>query len=335
MNRLPSHRHQLGVTLVELMIAMTLNLILLSGAFSVYISNQRIHRTSEGIAQVQENLRIASDYLNREGRMAGSGFSCSPNQVENLLKDQSSFEFNYTQVITGYDNGSELPKELQGKALSGTDVLVVRGSYGTGARLESEMNNSSAVLKTTVMNPAPFKIGDIVVITDCRSASIFQVTNYTSANGNVVHNTGQKTHPGNTSKKFQRSYSAGASVIKARTAAYYIGKGASGQPALFKFSNENGTSQSIEIVDGVHDMQLTFAEDRDNNGYPNGYYKASDIKDWNKVISVRTSLLASSLEDNLLDAPNQYEFNQQTITPEDRKIYRTTTFVTAIRGRLQ
>lgn len=335
MKRYQGQHQQAGLTLVELMIALTLNLILVAGAFSVYISNQRIHRTSEGIAQVQENLRIASDYLNREARMAGSGYSCSPNRVENLLKDQSSFEFDYTQAIKGYDGDSELPAELTGKALKGTDVLVVRGSYGTGARLESEMNNSSAVLKTTVMNPAPFKTGDIVVITDCRSASIFQVTNYTSANGNIVHNTGQKTHPGNTSKKFQRSYHAGASVIKTRTAAYYIGEGASGSPALFKFTNENGNSRSIEIVDGLQDMQLTFAEDRDNDGYPDGYYAATAIKDWDKVISVRASLLASSLEDNLLDAPNSYTFNQQTVVPEDHKIYRTSTFVTAIRGRLQ
>lgn len=324
-----------GLTLIELMIAMVLNLILLSGALSIYISNQSLYRTGEGLAQVQENLRIASDYLNRGVRMAGSGFSCSNiSNIENLLKTPDTFSFDYAQIITGYNNGENLPPELQGKVRDNTDVLVLRGGYGTGARLEEEMNNSAASLKTTVIDPAPFKSGDIVVITDCRSASIFQVTNYTSSNGNVVHNTGNNT-PGNISKNFSRSYPAGASVIKTRTLAYYIGENDTGQTALFQYSNSGGISQEVEIVDGIDNMQLTFSEDRNNDGYPDGYYSPNDITDWNKVVSARFELLASSQEGNLLESPAEYILSNQKIIPTDRKIYHTTSFVTAIRGRLR
>lgn len=324
-----------GLTLIELMIAMVLNLTLLAGAFSIYISNQSLYRTGEGLAQVQENLRIASDYLNRGVRMAGSGFSCSDiDSIENLLKTPDAFSFDYEQIIVGYNNGENLPTELQGKVLENTDVLVLRGGYGTGARLEGEMNNSSATLKTTVIDPAPFETGDVVAITDCRSASIFQITNYTNSNGNVVYNTGSNT-PGNISKNFSRSYPAGASVIKTRTLAYYIGENEFGQAALFQYKNEGNSSQEIEIVDGIENMQLTFSEDRDDDGYPDGYYSSNDIVSWDKVVSARFELLASSQEGNLLESPAEYTLNDQKVIPKDRKIYHTTSFVTAIRGRLR
>lgn len=326
-----------GFSLVELMIALVLNSILIAGVVSIFSSNKKTYNTSDALGEVQETIRIAYDYMAREVRMAGSGFSClsSVSSVENMLKDPTAFDFDFENVIMGYDNAQGLPQALQGKVKDGTDVLVVRGSYGTGAKLETEMPDNSAVLKTTVIDPPPFQDSDIIVITDCRSASIFQVTNYTDANGNIVHNTGGSTYPGNNTKNFLYPYQAGASVIKTRTVAYYIGTGASGEPALFERTTDKGSSETIEVVEGVQDMQMEFGEDINDDGYPDAYYTAAGVTKWNNVVSAKISLLVRSIDDNVIDTAVPYSFYGASVTPKDRHIYRSVTFVVAIRGRLQ
>ena len=335
-----------GFSLIELMIVLVLDAVIIAGVFSVFQSNQSVYRTNDAMARLQENVRISYDYLSREIRMAGSGYSClsSIDAMYNMLKDATGFDQQFGTIVQGYDNGNHLPTEISTDVKTGTDVLVVRGSYGTGSKLEGTMNNNSAVLRTTVMDPAPFGGSDIVVITDCRTASIFQVTHYTESNGTTVHNTGNSTTPGNATKNFPYAYSAGASVIKVRTTSYYVGTNDDGNSALFVRNTDAGSAETHEIVEGITDMQLEYAVDTNSDGYPDEYKTAAAITagKWDQVISVRVSLLAESLEDNITDSKTPYQFYQREtdgtlteITPTDRKIRRSSSFVVAIRGRLQ
>lgn len=66
---------QRGLTLVELMVAMTIGLILMLGATGVLITNQRAFTATESLSQIQENSRIAIDMIARDIREAG-GHPC-------------------------------------------------------------------------------------------------------------------------------------------------------------------------------------------------------------------------------------------------------------------
>ncbi|MDP2506240.1 PilW family protein [Oceanobacter sp. 3_MG-2023] len=298
------------------------------------------------MSRLQENVRISYDYLSREIRMAGSGYSClsSIDAVNNVLNNATDFDQQFDTIVRGYDNTEDnLPSEFSSKVKDGTDVLVVRGSYGTGAKLESAMDSSTAVLSTTVMDPTPFGTGDIVVITDCRTASIFQVTSYTDSTGETVHDAGGSTTPGNATSSFPYAYPVGSSVIKVRTTSYYVGTNEDGNSALFVRNTDEGSAETYEIVEGIADMQLEYAVDTNSDGYPDGYKTAADIStsQWDQVISVRVSLLAESLEDNVTETPTPYQFYQrdkddllEDITPTDRKIRRSSNFVVAIRSRV-
>jgi len=64
-------RHQLGLSLIELMIAMVIGLVLLLGLIQVMSASRAAYQLSSGVARTQENARFAMDFLQRDLRMAG------------------------------------------------------------------------------------------------------------------------------------------------------------------------------------------------------------------------------------------------------------------------
>lgn len=65
-----SHRMR-GLTLVELMIALTLGLIVIAALVAVFMGSNRNFRQNEALATVQDNARFALDALSRDLAMAG------------------------------------------------------------------------------------------------------------------------------------------------------------------------------------------------------------------------------------------------------------------------
>ncbi|MDO9451471.1 MAG: PilW family protein [Stagnimonas sp.] len=64
-------RQQQGLTLVELMIALTLGLIVIGVIIGVFLSSSQNSRQNEAIATVQDNARFALDSISRDLAMAG------------------------------------------------------------------------------------------------------------------------------------------------------------------------------------------------------------------------------------------------------------------------
>ncbi len=60
-----------GFALIELLIAMVLGLLLMTGAIQVMLSSKQTFRANEDISRIQENGRFALDVLIRDVRMAG------------------------------------------------------------------------------------------------------------------------------------------------------------------------------------------------------------------------------------------------------------------------
>ncbi|MDX1695195.1 MAG: PilW family protein [Ketobacteraceae bacterium] len=64
-------QNQSGLSLVELMIAMTLGLLLLGGVLQFFVSSKRTFLHTEVFGKMEENGRFALDFLARDIRMAG------------------------------------------------------------------------------------------------------------------------------------------------------------------------------------------------------------------------------------------------------------------------
>ena len=60
-----------GFTLVELLIAMTIGLIILTALSSTFLMQRKIYDVQEQVAEMVQNARAAMDMMSREIRMAG------------------------------------------------------------------------------------------------------------------------------------------------------------------------------------------------------------------------------------------------------------------------
>ncbi len=60
-----------GFTLTELLVAMVLAAIVMASLYSAYITQQRAYKTTEDVTVVQQNLRSAMYFVEKDLRMAG------------------------------------------------------------------------------------------------------------------------------------------------------------------------------------------------------------------------------------------------------------------------
>ncbi len=308
---------QSGLTLIELMVAMVLGLFLMGGVIQMHAANRQTSRVSEGVSRIQENARYAMAMIQREVRMAGY-FGCnSETDIKDTLNANTLFIADFKTPIEGLEATgatSWLPvigsaQLSQGtadtnQAVGGSDVLTVRRVGDMPLAVVEEMPNVSAALKITAgLAPPPLANDDIVIITDCTKSALLQITNYTQASGNVVHNTGAGPTPGNSTKILSDSspFSIDAELLKMQTTAFFIGNDTNGEPALHRRIN---AKDSEVLVGGVENMQILYGVDTDSDNIADRYLDAENINavntasptipDWTNVTSVRVALLLQS-----------------------------------------
>jgi type IV pilus assembly protein PilW len=64
-------RNQKGFTIVEILVALAIGGIVLAAAYSMYMSQQRSYQITEQVIALQQNLRSAMYFIERDLRMAG------------------------------------------------------------------------------------------------------------------------------------------------------------------------------------------------------------------------------------------------------------------------
>lgn len=64
-------RTQLGLSVVELMVAMALGLLLMTGVIQVFLSSRQTYAANEAMGRLQENGRFALEFIARSARLSG------------------------------------------------------------------------------------------------------------------------------------------------------------------------------------------------------------------------------------------------------------------------
>lgn len=207
-------QYQAGVSLIELMIAITLSIFIAAALIALFINSKQSYRINENMSRLQENARFAVTFLSRDLRMA-----------------------DFRTCVTADRLGD-----------------AVSGANGTG------LNGSDTITVLWQSN-------------DCASAS---------------------------------------AVV---TTIYSIQTGSGGGPALFR--STDGVNQ--ELVEGIEDLQILYGEDTDDDFVANYYVEAASVTDMAQAISVRFTLIARTLEDNLTDTGARVTRNfTSTVTLRNR-----------------
>lgn len=328
-----------GFSLVELMVAIVIGLILIAGVIQLFVNNNQMYRVQDAKARMQENGRYAMQILADNILSAGYTGCGTRSAIEttNTLNDSGAFLWNFGVAIQGNDatGNSQWTPNVDASIidpLSGTDILTVRRASPTSIRVTNHPGGSPPGSADIQVNPGNnLQNGDIVLVTDCISSAVFQITsNNPNTSGSLAHNTGQGT-PGNSTQQLGKNYTGGF-VARIDTISFFIRENPNGVPALYQ---RTGTSNSIELVEGIENMQILFGLDTNNNGSADVYRPASNVPSWNQVVSARVSLLVNSMVDNLtVDGPQTYEFNGQQITADDRQLRSVYTKTFTLRNKV-
>lgn len=319
---------QRGLTLIEMMVALVVGLILTAGAIQIFASARQGFRANDAMARIQENGRYALEFLARDIRSAAFWGCAQEAEMESRLNSGGGVDF------TG--------PELTGANAAGpgdSDTLTIRhATQNLRLQLQQAMPTVSASL--VVSDVGDVEVGDILLVTDCEAADVFQVTNTKSTASSIVHNSGNTgVSPGNYTQSLSRRYDTSATVYTAREKTYSLGTDADGNQVLQRTVN-GGAAQ--ELVSGVQDMQVRFGVDFDNDEVPNSYLRPDEVPDndgdgtpdWGEIMSVRVELLVRSRDDNIMDTAQQYTIEGTTTTAGDLRMYQVFSATTGIRNRL-
>jgi type IV pilus assembly protein PilW len=357
---------QKGLTLIELMIALTLSLVLLAGVIQIFVANKASYRMTEAHARLQENARFALDILSRDVRSAGySGCRTIENMnVVNIVADASTAVSSST-IITGREGktGSTWVPNVSStltsaNILPNTDTITIQSASSCGGSLTGNVTSSNAQIHITSPNSCNLNQGDIAMIADCEDAHIFRISNVPSSSSgkeNLAHGIGsnhnQANHfctsytslpqSGSCDTGTEKIYTYDAEIFLFRSYTYFIANGKNGDPALWRLNHNEaaGTSTNpVELIEGIENMQITFGVDTNDDDVVDSYITAEAVEtanQWEQVISARISLLAQSLEDNLTVEDQVVAYNSGTITGTDGKIRRVFTTTVGVRNRVQ
>ena len=222
---------QSGLTLIELMIAMTISSVLMVGISNIYSSSKQAYKINDEYSILQENSRLAFRFLTQDIRMAGyigCAWSTGTNvdstlDTDDLTADQEAFVNGFGTGLEGYEaNGTGANTTLDLSAptagfnrtvnalftgyIDGSDIIVVRHAGGGGVKLSGNKSSANFKIQDGGTNaivdnchaPSGICEGDILMVSDCSKGRMFQVTSLAAiGSGEIRVNHAATGSPGN------------------------------------------------------------------------------------------------------------------------------------------
>ncbi len=353
MNAIPifssNFRPQRGMSLLEILIAMSLSLILMAGVFHILSSSKRTYGLQTELAGLQENARFLVDEMSFNLRMGGY-FGCAGSPPVGMTRQAFVNSTDGQQpatklrIATKNTQGDYVLKTQQlAKNVPGSDMLSL--SF-LGKPIELPNWNQATITqefsKTTnkiVFDPIESSdipaAGENIVISDCGGSDIYKVQAVNMGTSTI---TLQQT--------LQRPYRWPVEVFNTATPTRYqvvaLDKNGDGDAednddgfGLFKFSSDAPNGELF--IEGVENMQLRYGVDTDGDGAANRY---DSLPTAGNVVSVRITLLmrTANRRYDIYEAQNtDFELDSNLIyNPSTRRFeigYRHRLFSTVIQVR--
>ncbi|SFR86452.1 type IV pilus assembly protein PilW [Marinobacter daqiaonensis] len=344
---------QRGLSLIEIMVALTLGLILTLGLTQIFVANSQSFRLAEASSRVQESGRIGTSVLSREIRNADYwGCLRDLSELTSILNDSAAFDVE--ALLRGID-------AEDGVGPGNSDRLYLGGVAGNA---EASIVFQPALPAATMQVDDPSTIfqDDILIVTNCLSGDIFQVTNDPANNNSVQvnHNTGNAA-PGNATQALSMDYNEdpnGGSIFRPRQQRFYLrDNGAGIRELVIDGVNVNGVSGNTgvfsaptAIIEHVRDFQLQLGLDTTGNGQVNNWIDPPGLAAAGQVqadsaLAVRFSFLIRSPEDGVTDGGQSYCYpgwldcaanpgSETTVAANDTFFYRVYTTTASLRNRI-
>ena len=281
---MPGHRsppHMSGLSLIELMVALTIGAFLVLGVTTIFIANKRSSDLEGSLARLQENGRFALDLI-AEDLFRAQYLGCNTGDVFliNMVEDPNSPGFSNTlEGIRGYEKlpndtwapAPALPAAMTGgspsisdRARAGSDVVGMRMNERLELGLTNQVLPGSSTVDISANPDCEIEQGRQVILTGCNlTAHLFSVTNSISCTSATAGDplSLQFDTSGNFTDSFNTSYDLDSEVLLFEEAYWYVadtGRVRNGQTVFALFRSVNGDEQ--EMIEGVENLQVKFGQ---------------------------------------------------------------------------
>ncbi len=280
-----------GLSLVELMVAMTISFVLIFGATQVYVDSRNAYNVNEVVARMQENARYAMSVIEPDIRMSNywgliKGASLVSAQAAQTA-GAAAIANNPQVLVCGTNFAVDLNTTLQGDnngyVLSASRGAACNTLAGTGWLTTPQVSSDTLTVRraSTVQSVnagVPLSIANVLQICSTRTAA--RVYSDGSVCGNLPT----------------------AQVNNLIVNAYYVDNNsaqANGTPSLRRKAliTDVGVKQfrDQEIMAGVEDLQVQFGIDASGvTGVATRYVNPNAVPAGAAVVAVRVWLLLRS-----------------------------------------
>lgn len=222
-----------GFTLIELMVSLLVMAAVVAGIYGSFFRSQNQSTKVTTVAEKRQQGRAAIQLIERETRMAGSGWGRLPVQYSNNGTPDT-----LESIQPGPDSSSA----------GLVDSLVMVGAWQATATITAGMTLPTSTL--TVSSATGFATNDLIILTNGQSAHLFRVT---GISGNTLAHASTSTynvfvaspssHPGWPAG----GYAVGTRVYKATITSYYMDLSTYRRPALMR--REFGQTAQVVAYD--------------------------------------------------------------------------------------
>ena len=332
--------------MVELMVALVITLILLSGIGQIFLGSKKSFVIQNNLARIQENGRYAMDVVVSDLRRAGYwGGNADINNITGseginpaateacTIANPDDWARMLNRSIYGLDlTGNEKPSD------TGSDYSCIQDAgatpYVRGDVVLMRYAHASAV--GSISKPLPCAAGSTIAL--CYPNEYFLRSSLFRG----------RLFKGSDSEDTENTLVAPAVRTAELVAhAYYIGTSnntsacpADGAvPTLFRIELSSAGLTAEEIAYGVDNLQIKYGVDSSGDGVINRYYDGDDIDstdaakpDWEDVVATRVWLLVrAECPETGYTNDNAYAMGNESYTPADtagrgyrRKLYTST-----------
>jgi len=252
--RMPARRER-GFGLVEMMVTLTVMSAVLAAVFYTLFRSQYQTQRLTNVAEERQMARTAVQLIERECRMAGSGWGRDTVQAA-----QGGVPWSLWAVNFGYGNASL------------NDSLTLLGAWQAATTLSAPMANETSTMQVT--SSSGFAVGDFVIVTNGNISHMFQVTGVPNVVPNVLQHANTSTYnTGHILWPLGGGYATGSNVYKVTMATYRFDSTSYKKPALVRTElgkapqivayNVTGFRVWYELQDGTwtrNPVLLTFVD---------------------------------------------------------------------------
>lgn len=323
---------QRGLSLVELLVAMTLSLLLMAGVLQTFLASKQTYSANTALSRVQENGRFAMEFLSSDIRHAGYKGECQT-PLNNLLDESgsgySADYFDLSQAVSGRANASPswVTDRTAGDVIHLKHAVNIAGVAASG----NTPANANTINLTTASGVAQ---DTIIIVSDPLGCDMFQNRSNPNAQALARGATGSPGNKNPAANPFSHAYDSSMEILRLQSVTYYVGNNAANVPTLRRIGFTAGAASAPEdLIEGVQDIRVLYGI-AGNDRQVTSYVSAASVTDWDQVVSVRVHLLLVSAETNVVAENLTVDFNGTAITVPNRRLAQVFSATIGIRNRL-